>query len=126
VAPPSASVVEVNGGVMFLFAISASGSVGMLTIRGRRVADVHLPEDRHDTVLAIGFAADVPQGDHLVEVSRVLEGALEERNRVHLVAGEGFLVGAYVPTGLSRSGRRRPRPVASGRLPLPRPVSFEP
>ena len=74
----------------------------------RQIGDMHLADDRRDVVLAMRLEADVLQQDDLVIAVGLLEGALQQRHRVLVVAAEIFAVGAHtrsgVPSSPSRSG----------------------
>jgi len=63
----------------------------------RQVGDVDLADDRRDVVLAVRFEADVLQHDDLVIPVHLLEGALQQRHRILVVAAEELGVRAHHP-----------------------------
>ncbi len=60
---------------------------------------MRLADDRGEVVLAVALEADVAQHDHLVVALDLLEGALEHRHRVLLVAAEPLAIGAHHAAG---------------------------
>ena len=57
------------------------------TRRSRQIGDVGPADDRHHVVLAMRLEADVASAHHLVIAVGLLEGALQERYRVLVIAG---------------------------------------
>ena len=91
---------------------------------------MHLADDRRDVVLAMQFEADVLQRDDLVVTIGFLEGALQQRYRIHAIAAEELLVGAHdavgsaeqpfaagVVAGPAQQGANRVQGFLAGRLP---------
>ena len=62
-----------------------------------QIGDMNLADDRRDMVLAVRFEADVLQRDDLVVAVRLLESALQQRNRILVIAAEKFPVRADDP-----------------------------
>src|SRR5579864_3867266 len=54
-------------------------------------------DDRREMMLAVALKADVPQHHHLVVTIGLLEGALQEIDRIDTVTREIFLEGARHP-----------------------------
>ena len=74
----------------------------------RKIADVHLADDRRHVMLAMRLEADVAQHDHLVVAVDLAKRAPQELERVVVVAAEPVLVRA------DDASRRADEPLALG------------